>query len=532
MKMFQVVVGIVSCVVITCGVVLVAEQPSATSESRPNILICIADDASFPHMGIYGCSWVNTPGFDRVAKEGVIFTRAYTPNAKCSPSRSCFLTGRNPWQLEAAANHIPYFPAKFKTYPEILSQNDYFVGMTEKGWAPGIAVDENGSPRQMAGRPFNARKLTPPTRHISTNNYTENFRDFLNAKPVDQPWCFWYGSIEPHRAYEANSGRLLGGKKTEDIDWVPGFWPDNEVVRNDMLDYAFELEYFDKHLVQMLDELEKRGELANTIVIVTADNGMPFPRAKGQSYEMACHLPFAVLWKNGIMHPGRIVDDFVSFIDVAPTILELAQIDAARTGMQPMTGSSFSSLLFSDKSGQVDPTRDHVILGRERNDIGRPNDQGYPIRAMVKDNFMYLHNFAPERWPSCDPITGYLDTDGSPTKAQVISARTQPDIRHLWQLSFGKRGREELYDLSTDSDCLHNLADRPERQELLMQMKNELFSSLTEQGDPRMLGQGDVFDNCPHADEGTRNFYERYLKGERMNSGWVWPSDFEKDVVE
>ena len=532
MKMFHLLAGVMFCVAITGGVLLIAVQFSVAAEPRPNILICMADDASFPHMGAYGCPWVTTPGFDRVAKEGVLFTRAYTPNAKCAPSRSCFLTGRNPWQLEAAANHIPYFPPKFKTWAEVLAQNGYFVGMTEKGWAPGTAVDENGSPRQMTGRPFNAHKLIPPTKHISTNNYTENFRDFMNAKPADQPWCFWYGSIEPHRAYEPNSGRLLGGKKPQSIDRVPEFWPDNDIVRNDMLDYAFELEYFDKHLSQMLEELEKRGELANTVVIVTADNGMPFPRAKGQSYEMACHLPFAVLWQTGIKHPGRVVDDYVSFIDVAPTILELAQVDVAQSGIQPMTGTSFSPLLYSDRSGQVDPARNFVMLGRERNDIGRPNDQGYPIRALVKNNFMYLYNFEPERWPSGDPITGYLDTDGGATKAQVLLTRTQPEQQHFWKLNFGKRGHEELYDLSVDADCVNNLADRPEKKELLVQMKNDLFASLTKQEDPRMLGQGAVFDNYLHANEGTRNFYERYLNGEQMNAGWVWLSDFEKDVVE
>ena len=524
--------SLIICMVIVGGVVLTAEQPSTAAESRPNILICMADDASFPHTSIGGCPWVKTPGFDRVAREGIRFTRAYTPNAKCAPSRACFLTGRNPWQLEAAGNHVPYFPVKFKTWPEILSQNGYFVGMTCKGWAPGIAVDENGKPRQMTGRPFNARTLTPPTKSISPNDYTGNFRDFLTAKPDGQPWCFWYGSIEPHRAYEQNSGRLLGGKKTEDIDRVSGFWPDNETVRNDMLDYAFELEYFDRHLLQMLDELDKRGELANTIVIVTADNGMPFPRVKGQSYETACHLPFAILWKNGIKHPGRVVDDYISFTDVAPTLLELAGVDAAQAGMQPMTGTSLRSLLYSDKSGQVDPARNFVLLGRERNDIGRPHDQGYPIRSIVKDNFMYLHNFAPDRWPSGDPVTGYLDTDGSPTKTEILRMRKQPDRQHFWQRTFGKRGQEELYDLNVDSDCLNNLADRPEKKELLERMKKELFTLLTEQEDPRMLGQGDVFDHYPHANEGTRNFYERYLKGEKVRAGWVTPSDFENDVVE
>ena len=102
----------------------------------PNILFALADDASYPHMGAYGCDWVKSPAFDRIANQGILFTNAYTPNAKCSPSRACILTGRNSWQLEEAANHIPFFPVKFKTYAEALSKNGYHVGYTAKGWAP------------------------------------------------------------------------------------------------------------------------------------------------------------------------------------------------------------------------------------------------------------------------------------------------------------------------------------------------------------------------------------------------------------
>ncbi|MEL7535223.1 MAG: sulfatase-like hydrolase/transferase, partial [Bacteroidota bacterium] len=113
------------------------QSPSKTSNQKPpNILIAIADDVSFPHMGAYGCSWVKTPNFDRVAREGLLFQNAYTPNAKCAPSRSIILTGRNSWQLEAAANHVPFFPDKFKTVFEVLAENQYFNGHVAKGWAP------------------------------------------------------------------------------------------------------------------------------------------------------------------------------------------------------------------------------------------------------------------------------------------------------------------------------------------------------------------------------------------------------------
>ncbi|MDI9443585.1 MAG: sulfatase-like hydrolase/transferase, partial [Planctomycetota bacterium] len=191
-----------------CGLVLIllAAVPAwSQGAERPNILFCIADDASYPHMGAYGCSWIETPVFDRVAREGILFTRCYTPNAKCAPSRACILTGRNSWQLEEAANHVPHFPAKFKTYAETLAEQGYHVGFTGKGWAPGDAGTIDGKPRQLAGRPYQANRTKPPTSGIANCDYAANFKAFLQARPDRQPFCFWYGGFEPHRGYEYGS---------------------------------------------------------------------------------------------------------------------------------------------------------------------------------------------------------------------------------------------------------------------------------------------------------------------------------------
>jgi len=190
------------------------------------------------------------------------------------------------------------------------------------------------------------------------------------------------------------------------------FWPDNDTVRNDMLDYAFEIEYFDAQLVKMLEMLEENGELPNTIVIVTGDNGMPFPRIKGQSYEYSNHLPMAIMWGKGIKNPGRTIDDFVNFIDIAPTLLETAGISESESGMQVIEGKSLTDIFKSKKSGIIDPNRDHILIGKERHDVGRPDDQGYPIRGIIKDGYLYIRNFKTERWPSGNPETGYLNCDG------------------------------------------------------------------------------------------------------------------------
>ncbi len=513
---------------------LQAETNNKTKASTktPNILFCIADDASFPHMGAYGCRWVKTPHFDRIAKQGLLFNRAYTPNAKCAPSRACILTGRNSWQLKEAANHWCYFPREFKTYAEALTEHGYHVGKTAKGWAPGIALDKNGKKRLMTGIPFDKRRAKPPTKGISNIDYAANFEDFLNATPKEKPFCFWYGCSEPHRKYEYGSGVSKGGKKTADIDSVPQFFPDNKIVRNDMLDYALEIEHFDKHLGRMLKLLEERGELENTIIVVTADNGMPFPRIKGQEYELSNHLPLAIMWKKGIRNPGRVINDYVNFIDFAPTFLEVAGLKWSESGMKPSSGKSLTDIFNSTKSGTVNPTRDHILIGKERHDIGRPHDGGYPIRGIVKEEMLYLRNFETDRWPQGDPITGYLNCDGGATKTEVLQSRRKFSKRFYWKLCFGKRPAEELYNLKTDPECMVNLAKIKKHQTLKMALQKEMTHRLTLQKDPRILGNGAIFDRYPYADVNRKNFYERYMRGEKMKTGWVNPTDFEKTSLE
>lgn len=497
---------------------------TTASAAPPNILFAIADDWS-PHAGAYGTSWVKTPAFDRVAREGLLFKHAYTPNAKCAPSRACILTGRNSWQLEEAANHVCFFPAKFKGWGEALAEQGWFVGHTQKGWGPGIAKDAAGKPRQMTGTAFNKRKAEPPTPSISPNDYAANFSDFLDAAPAGKPWCFWYGAVEPHRGYEFGSGVAKGGKKLSDIDHVPACWPDNETVRHDMLDYAYEVEHFDRHLGRMLAELEKRGLLENTLVIVTSDHGMPFPRAKGNVGELPNHVPFAAMWKGGIAKPGRVIEDFISFIDLAPTLLEVADVPWSKTGMADPSGRSLTGIFRSESSGQVDTARDHVLVGKERTDVGRPHDWGYPTRGIITNDAVYLENFEPTRWPAGNPETGYLDCDASATKSFILDAHRKDPADPYWALCFGMRPAVEYYLPKEDRDGVQNRADPSDPRQ--SGLRERLFAKLREQGDPRMKGEGAIFDAYKNADPATAGFYERFTSGEPIKAGWVKESDFE-----
>jgi len=504
---------------------LLSVSLAAAADTPPNILFAIADDWG-PHAGAYGTPWVQTPAFDRIAKEGLLFKNAYTPVAKCAPSRAIVLTGRSAWQLEEAGNHMAMFPPKFKSWPETLAEKGWPMGITGKGWGPGIAKDTSGKPRQITGKPFDKRKAKPLTTDISNNDYAANFTDFLDTTEPGKPWCFWYGSTEPHRGYEFQSGVSKGGKKLSDIPRVPSQWPDTDTVRHDMLDYALEVEHTDAHLGRMIAELEKRGQLDNTLIIVTADHGMPFPRCKGYAYEGSNHVPLAIRWPAQIRNPGRVIDDFVSFIDIAATLLDVAGIAEKDSGMLPITGQSWRPIWESDKAGQVLASRDHVLIGKERTDVGRPHDQGYPIRGMIKDGWLFLKNYEPGRWPAGNPETGYLDTDASPTKSLILERGRQNRADKFWQLNFGLRPAEELYDLATDIDCIHNLAGDSVQSERKAALLSAMEDQLKAQNDPRMLGNGKVFDEyIPTSNPG---FYERYLKGDpTAKAGWVNPTDFE-----
>ncbi len=297
-----------------------------------------------------------------------------------------------------------------------------------------------------------------------------------------------------------------------------------------MLDYAYEIEYFDQHLQRMLALLEERGELDNTLVVVTADNGMPFPRIKGQAYEYSNHLPLAMMWKDGIAKAGQTVEAMVSFIDFAPTFLDVANISSDSTGMQPITGRSLTDILRADDPTTAFAQRDRVLIGKERHDIGRPNDAGYPIRGVVTEDFLYLQNFAPDRWPAGNPETGYLNTDGGATKTVILNQRRNGNWK-FWELCFGKRPAEELYQITRDPACVTNLANSPEYQGIKGQLRTRLLADLEEQGDPRVLGNGAVFETYQYADTASQGFYERYRAGEDMKAGWVNASDFEVEPL-
>ncbi|MEI6275339.1 MAG: sulfatase [Prolixibacteraceae bacterium] len=464
---------------------------------KPNILFALADDQSYPYASAYGTKGISTPAFDQVAKSGILFSSAFVAAPQCSPSRAAILTGKNIWQLEEAGTHGSYFPKKFTVFTDLLEQAGYGVGYTGKGWDPGNWKDA-GRSRNPAGPEYSEKLVeNSPTTGISSIDYFANFVAFYEKKAPGQPFFFWYGSHEPHRVYEQNSG-LRAGKKPQDA-YLPSFLPDDAVSRNDINDYALEIEYFDQQLAKILAFLKEKGELDNTLVVVTADNGMSFPSAKANLFEFGSHVPLAISWPAAI-RPGQKSDKLVSLIDLAPTFLELGEVKEK----PEMTGTSLGNLLLQRDPGTGDS---YILTGRERHTHARPDNLGYPARAIRNTHYLYVLNMKSDRWPAGDPDEGgaskrapgqdkgYFDIDDSPTKQLMINNRDKWPA--LFAEGFEKRAEEQLFDIQKDAGCTTNLAADSRYEVVRKAMKDQLLQLLKEQKDPRVTGNGDIFESYP-----------------------------------
>jgi N-sulfoglucosamine sulfohydrolase len=464
---------------IRLGLLFFAFSAGAASgeTSRPNILFCISDDQSWPHASAYGEPVIQTPAFDRVASEGVLFNKAYCAAPSCTPSRSAILTGQDIWRIGEGGQLFGTLPAAHPIYTDLLAASGYHVGYIRKGWAPGN-ITAGGRSSNGAGTKY------------------DDFPTFFESVPQGNPWCFWFGSTDPHRGYNKGSG-VASGMDPSQVR-VPGFLPDTPETRSDLCDYFFEIQRFDQEIAAMLATIEAAGQLDNTLVVITSDNGLPFPRGKATLYDAGTRMPLAIRWPDGIPTAGRTVDDFVNLTDLAPTFLEAAGLAVPDV----MTGRSLMELLASSESGMITAERDAVVTARERHAYCRIDGAGYPSRMIRTANYLYVRNYEPDRWPAGDyrVVTNegnYGDVDASPSKNDLF-ARIH-EYPALYKLAFGKRPAEELYDCVADPDQLQNLAEDPNYSQVLQELSNRLTAHLQASGDPREVPDGEVlWDSYPY----------------------------------
>lgn len=443
---------------------------AARLAGRPNILFLMADDWSSPHARALGDPVVKTPTFDRVAREGVLFQNAFASSPSCTPSRLAVATGQWHWRLQDGANLGGSLSEGVPVYPELLQAAGYQIGFARKGAEP-------------SGHKFTHRDPFGPR--------FKTFDEFIARRKAGEPFCFWYGAGEPHRPYRFGEGEQAGLSPAKVK--LPDCLPDNETTRRDFADYLHRIERYDADCARILSLLEKSGELENTIVVMSGDNGMPFPRCKATLYDTGTHVPLAIRWGRTIKR-GRTVTDFVSLTDLAPTFLEAAGL----TPPEQMTGHSLLALLHSNRSGQVEASRTYVLTGMERHVFAQP------ARAIRTAEFLYIRNFDLKNWPRIETSEPYpridydkgewlaaarafpLNIEPSPTLEYLLDHRDARAITPFFTRATGPRPQEELYDLKTDPSQLHNVASERKYARKLADLRERLTAGLRASGDPRM----------------------------------------------
>jgi N-sulfoglucosamine sulfohydrolase len=503
----------------------------AVADKRPNIVFAFADDWG-RHAGIYGQlepggvnDVVRTPHFDALAKRGVLFNNAHVNAPSCTPCRSSLLSGQYFWRTgKGAILQGAQWDSRIPAWPLLLDKGGYHIGKSYKVWSPGTPRDAPfGGGKfgyEKAGGSFNGfsqtvSKMTSngkpidEAKAIPLDQVRKNFAAFLAARPADSPFCYWFGPTNVHRKWIKGSGKKLWGIDPDSLKGkMPPFLPDVPEIREDLADYFGEIAAFDAALGVLIDALRQRGEFDNTIIVISGDHGAPgFPHGKCNLYDFGTRVPLLIA---GPGIPGnRVVDDFTILPDLAPTFLE-----AGRQAIpEVMTARSLWPVLSSQKSGLVDPSRTAAFTGRERHvEKARAGQIFYPQRAIRTAEHLFIINFKPHRWPLGDPfrldgdnpptvqeLTNSTfctlpDEDAGPTKAWLVSNRNHPKWKAAFEHAYGKRPREELYDIAKDPHQMHNVAAEPAYAEIANRLRSRLMAELSKSKDPRLVDDGAYFE--------------------------------------
>lgn len=514
-----------------------AQPASAMDQRQMNILFCFADD-----WGRYASAYarhekhpspnqvVKTPNIDRVAREGALFRNAFVCAPSCTPCRSALLSGRYFFNCgQAAILSGAKWDPSIPSFPLLIRDAGYHIGESWKVWSPGtpndapfgggkFAYERGNLPNNFsenATKMVSEGKSLAEARTAIEQQVTDSFDAFLKDRKGREPWLYWCGPTTVHRTWIKGSGKALWGIEPDALQGkLPPFLPDVPEVREDFADYLGEIQAFDSYVGLLLKRLEETGELDQTIVVISGDHGAPgFPGGKCNLYDFGVGVTLAIRWPG--MTPDRVIDDYVNLMDLAPTFLDIAGLP-----MPPgLSGRSLQPLLLSDKSGQIDPARTWVVTGRERHvDNAREGNKPYPQRALRTKDFLYVRNFAADRWPMGDPqaVTedsapsqeeleqntrlAFADMDAGPTKAWLIAHRNDPQWKWHYDYAFARRPAEELFDLKSDPYQIKNVAGDPSYADAKSRMSAQLMEVLHQAKDPRVTEDPVPFEAAPYTD--------------------------------
>lgn len=506
-------------------------------KTRPNILFVFADDwgrYASCYKGIDGRPTINdvikTPNIDRMAKEGILFRNAFANAPSCTPCRSSLFSGRYFFNCNRGAIlEGAEWDESIPVYPLMLKEAGYSLGKSFKVWSPGKPWDAPFGGQQYAfekaGRAPNnfSEEVTSriekgmpleQAREEVLAQVRQNFEDFLAARDKGNPWHYFFGPTNTHRTWIKGSGKKIWGIEPDSLTGkLPKFLPDVPEVREDVADYLGECQAVDAYVGVLLKCLEEIGEAQNTVIVISGDHGMPgVTSGKCNLYDMGVSVPLIIKMPGS--KTGRIIDDFVSLPDLAPTFMEIGGVKPP----EKLYGKSLLPLLKSDQSGIIDSTRNWVITGRERHLAKANEGLPYPMRSLRTPDYVYIRNFEPDRWPMGSPgaVTpeftpdsgelenntkiAFADMDASPTKAWLVKNRLNPKWRWFYDLAFGKRPAEELYDVRNDPDMIKNLAGNKEFAAIKKKLSDQMMKELVHAKDPRVVENPPRFEMPPYTD--------------------------------
>ncbi len=450
------------------GIAATAAIPAtvrAAPSRRRNVLLLISDDQGLD-LGCYGVP-ISTPRLDGFAKESTRFTQAYTAVSSCSSSRAVINTG-----LYTHQNGM-YGLAHDEHHQSVLDGIDTLPQMLKRaGYATAIVGKKHLKPDSAFSYDL---EIIPKSGIRDVKALADTAASFIRSSS-DKPFFVTVGYGDPHRGpggvgygNERQWPNVTDARYDPSRVPLPAHLPDLPEVRQDLADYYQSISRLDSGVGMLLDALAQSGHADDTLVIFLSDNGRPFPGAKTNLYDPGLHLPLIV------RAPGAkaaVCDAMVSWVDIAPTILDFA---GAKPPSYPLPGRSLLSIVGTAGAAGWDD----VVASHEFHEIY----QYYPMRALRTRTHSYIQNLAhPLDYPVASDVAGSASW-------QAIVAK--PDVRlgGRTQAAFRKRPAEELYDLTSDPNELVNLAGRPEMATLQKQMRDRLTDILTKTNDPWLVGQ-------------------------------------------
>lgn len=426
------------------------------AEKKPNIILIIADDVSYDDVGCYGNAVVRTPNIDRLAEEGMRFDNAFLATSSSSPSRCCIITGKYPHSTGAAELHTP-LPASEIPFPLLLKENGYYTAQAGK-WHMGTSVH----------RAFD--RYTDENGYKNGNGGEDNWERFLHERPKDKPFFLWLASHDAHRPWGADEFADESRRSHDSAEInVPLYLADTPETRRDLSSYYNEIARFDFYVGKVREELERQQVYENTVIIVMADNGRPFPRCKTRVYDSGMKTPFIVSWPSGIKNKGSVSESLISAVDIAPTLMELAGVQIPSF----VQGESFVKILWNPNK----EIRSFVFSEHNWHDY-----EAYERMVRTKE-FLYVFNGRPNL-TNCGPA----DSKKSPSQHSLNMLRDKGRLTEAQADVFvTPRPYEELYRVREDSLQLINLASLPQYQselekcrKILKQWQEETEDTLPE----------------------------------------------------